>query len=71
MPQAVKTLDETISRGEATILLSYITGTLKKPHPKGGFYAFLHRTPLDVAKEYKMSVEAVCRAMRRRLPEDV
>jgi len=71
MSQAVKTKDETISRGEAVILLSYITGTMKKPHPKGGFYYLLHRTPLDVAKEYRMSVEAVCRAMRRKLPEDV
>jgi len=70
-PSRVKNKDEEISRDEAKILLDFITTTLKKPQPKGGLYYYLHRTPLDVAKEYKMSVEAVCRAMRRRLPEDV
>lgn len=69
-PRRVKNKDEEISRDEASILLSYVTGTLKKPHPKGGMYYYLHRTPLSVAQEYKMSVEAVCRAMRRKLPEE-
>lgn len=70
MPQQVKSASETISRGEATILLGYVVDTMKKPTPKRGFYYFLHRQPADVAKEFGMSVLAVCNAMRRKLPDD-
>ena len=71
MPRPPKTKDEDISRSEATFLLWYVTETLKKPHPKGGFYHFLHRSPSEIAKEYKMSVEAVLTAARRKVAENV
>lgn len=69
MPRPLKTKEEDISRGEATILLNYITGTLKKPHPKGGFYYFLHRSPKDVAKEYGMTVDDLLAAARRKVAD--
>lgn len=69
MPRKAKTADEEISRGEAVILLEWITGTLKKPQPKGGFYHLLHRQLADVAKEYGVKVEDVLKASRRKIAE--
>lgn len=67
MPRPLKTKDEEISRSEATFLLWYVTDTLKKPHPKGGFYYFLHRSPAEIAKEYSITVEQVLAAARRKV----
>lgn len=65
MPIQKKTSTEQITRGEAQILIRYLVDKLKNPPPKGGFYHLLHRTPQDVAKEYKISVSDVITAMRR------
>jgi len=70
MPRPAKTKDEDISRSEATFLLWYVTGELKKPSPRGGFYYFLHRSPADIAKEYKITVDAVLTAARRKVAEN-
>lgn len=70
MPRPAKTKDEDISRGEASILLAYVTEKLKKPFPKGGFYHFLHRSPADIAKEYNITVDQVLTAARRKVIEN-
>lgn len=69
MPRPAKTETDDISRGEAIILLEWLVGTLKHPQPKGGFYHLLHRSPTDVAKEYKVTVTELLKAARRRLAE--
>lgn len=70
MPRPLKTKDEEISRSEATFLLWYVTEELKKPHPKGGFYYFLHRSPAEIAKEYRITVDTVLTAARRKVAEN-
>jgi len=70
MPRPLKTKDEEISRAEATFLLWHVTEKLKRPHPKGGFYYFLHRAPAEIAKEYKITVEDVLTAARRKVAEN-
>lgn len=67
MPRPAKTKDEEISRGEASILLVYVTDELRKPFPKGGFYHFLHRSPTSIAKEYGITVDQVLTAARRKV----
>lgn len=67
MGRPAKKSDEVVSRGEAIILLGWLVDTLKNPQPKGGFYHLLHRTPADIAKEYKVSVEDVLKASRRKI----
>lgn len=58
-------LDEKLSRGEAMWVVEWLVNKMKKPAPRGGFYAVLRKTPAEVAKEYNVPIEGVMTATRR------
>lgn len=65
----IKPIDEELSREEAQLVLNWLVDTMKKPNPKRGKFHLVHRTPADVAKEYKVATEEVITASRRKVAE--
>lgn len=69
MTQRTKSKEEVLSRDEATLVCNWLADTLHSPPPKGGRMHFLHRKPSDIAKEYKLTTEAIVEAARRKVVE--
>lgn len=69
MPRRTKTTDEELSRDEAQLVLDWLVDEKKYPTPKRGKFHLLHRTPADVANEYKVKTEEVITASRRKVAE--
>ena len=69
MPQKMKSRNEVLSRDEAAMVCDWLVEKLHSPPPKGGRLHFLHRTPADIAKEYKLTEDAIIEASRRKVAE--